>query len=156
MLWGLEPVSVLCLAFNNNVHLSCTHQCPERVSPEHFRPSALFCQMLYQISYPGPLWVVGITFVYSVIFYKLPYLFKTQPCSSTNSDTYCVFLFTDLLNVHCSHCIFGQFLYTFCIFHLVLFCTFVFRGDIALIGLAVMGQNLILNMNDHGFVVSTV
>jgi len=26
-------------------------------------------------------------------------------------------------------------------------------GDIALIGLAVMGQNLILNMNDHGFVV---
>lgn len=30
-----------------------------------------------------------------------------------------------------------------------------FRADIALIGLAVMGQNLILNMNDHGFVVST-
>jgi 6-phosphogluconate dehydrogenase len=27
------------------------------------------------------------------------------------------------------------------------------KGDIALIGLAVMGQNLILNMNDHGFVV---
>src|SRR5512134_2941372 len=27
------------------------------------------------------------------------------------------------------------------------------RGDIALIGLAVMGQNLILNMNDHGFTV---
>ncbi|XP_002161527.2 6-phosphogluconate dehydrogenase, decarboxylating isoform X1 [Hydra vulgaris] len=26
-------------------------------------------------------------------------------------------------------------------------------GDIALIGLAVMGQNLILNMNDHGFIV---
>ena len=26
-------------------------------------------------------------------------------------------------------------------------------GDIAVIGLAVMGQNLILNMNDHGFVV---
>ena len=26
-------------------------------------------------------------------------------------------------------------------------------GDIALIGLAVMGQNLVLNMNDHGFVV---
>ena len=26
-------------------------------------------------------------------------------------------------------------------------------ADIALIGLAVMGQNLILNMNDHGFVV---
>ncbi|TSR39591.1 Kinesin-like protein KIF1B [Bagarius yarrelli] len=28
-----------------------------------------------------------------------------------------------------------------------------FEADIALIGLAVMGQNLILNMNDHGFVV---
>lgn len=27
------------------------------------------------------------------------------------------------------------------------------RADIAVIGLAVMGQNLILNMNDHGFVV---
>jgi 6-phosphogluconate dehydrogenase len=27
------------------------------------------------------------------------------------------------------------------------------EGDIALIGLAVMGQNLILNMNDHGFIV---
>ena len=27
------------------------------------------------------------------------------------------------------------------------------KGDIALIGLAVMGQNLILNMNDHGFTV---
>ena len=27
------------------------------------------------------------------------------------------------------------------------------NGDIALIGLAVMGQNLILNMNDHGYVV---
>lgn len=27
-------------------------------------------------------------------------------------------------------------------------------ADIGLIGLAVMGQNLILNMNDHGFVVS--
>src|SRR5712672_2103810 len=27
------------------------------------------------------------------------------------------------------------------------------KGDIALIGLAVMGQNLILNMNDHGFSV---
>ena len=26
-------------------------------------------------------------------------------------------------------------------------------ADIALIGLAVMGQNLILNMNDHGFKV---
>ena len=26
-------------------------------------------------------------------------------------------------------------------------------GDIAVIGLAVMGQNLILNMNDHGFIV---
>src|SRR6195256_4695804 len=27
------------------------------------------------------------------------------------------------------------------------------KADIAVIGLAVMGQNLILNMNDHGFVV---
>src|SRR5580704_16709119 len=27
------------------------------------------------------------------------------------------------------------------------------KADIAMIGLAVMGQNLILNMNDHGFVV---
>src|SRR5881397_3916643 len=27
------------------------------------------------------------------------------------------------------------------------------KGDIAVIGLAVMGQNLILNMNDHGFTV---
>ena len=27
------------------------------------------------------------------------------------------------------------------------------RADIALIGLAVMGQNLVLNMNDHNFVV---
>ena len=27
------------------------------------------------------------------------------------------------------------------------------QGDLALIGLAVMGQNLILNMNDHGFTV---
>jgi 6-phosphogluconate dehydrogenase len=27
------------------------------------------------------------------------------------------------------------------------------KADIALIGLAVMGQNLILNMNDKGFVV---
>ena len=26
-------------------------------------------------------------------------------------------------------------------------------ADIALIGLAVMGQNVILNMNDHGFIV---
>ena len=26
-------------------------------------------------------------------------------------------------------------------------------ADIALIGLAVMGQNLIMNMNDHGFTV---
>ena len=32
------------------------------------------------------------------------------------------------------------------------FLTF-FRADIGVIGLAVMGQNLILNMNDHGFVV---
>ena len=29
-------------------------------------------------------------------------------------------------------------------------------ADIALIGLAVMGQNLILNMNDHGFKVIKV
>src|SRR2546422_3411082 len=28
------------------------------------------------------------------------------------------------------------------------------KADIALIGLAVMGQNLILNMNDHGFIVA--
>lgn len=35
-----------------------------------------------------------------------------------------------------------------------LFLSRSFRADIALIGLAVMGQNLILNMNDHGFVVS--
>src|SRR6202142_3439366 len=27
------------------------------------------------------------------------------------------------------------------------------KADIALIGLAIMGQNLILNMNDHGFTV---
>ena len=27
------------------------------------------------------------------------------------------------------------------------------KGDIGLIGLAVMGQNLILNMNDHGYSV---
>jgi len=27
-------------------------------------------------------------------------------------------------------------------------------ADIALVGLAVMGQNLILNMNDHGFKVN--
>ena len=30
---------------------------------------------------------------------------------------------------------------------------FLYRADIAVIGLAVMGQNLILNMNDHGYVV---
>lgn len=30
-----------------------------------------------------------------------------------------------------------------------------YRADIALIGLAVMGQNLILNMNDHNFVVGS-
>ena len=29
----------------------------------------------------------------------------------------------------------------------------IIRADIAVIGLAVMGQNLILNMNDHGYVV---
>ena len=28
------------------------------------------------------------------------------------------------------------------------------KSDIAVIGLAVMGQNLILNMNDHGFIVT--
>ena len=28
------------------------------------------------------------------------------------------------------------------------------RADIGLIGLAVMGQNLVLNMNDHGFTVA--
>src|SRR4051812_15638972 len=28
------------------------------------------------------------------------------------------------------------------------------NSDIALIGLAVMGQNLVMNMNDHGFTVS--
>src|ERR1700749_1421395 len=28
------------------------------------------------------------------------------------------------------------------------------QADIALIGLAVMGQNLVLNMNDHGFTVA--
>ncbi|MCB0233878.1 MAG: hypothetical protein KDG58_06600, partial [Anaerolineae bacterium] len=27
-------------------------------------------------------------------------------------------------------------------------------ADIGLIGLAVMGQNLVLNMNDHGFTVA--
>ncbi len=27
------------------------------------------------------------------------------------------------------------------------------QADIAVIGLAVMGQNLIMNMNDHGFTV---
>ena len=27
-------------------------------------------------------------------------------------------------------------------------------ADIALIGLAVMGQNIVLNMNDHGFAVA--
>ena len=28
------------------------------------------------------------------------------------------------------------------------------RADIGLIGLAVMGQNLVLNMSDHGFTVA--
>lgn len=37
---------------------------------------------------------------------------------------------------------------------LFLHISWLHRADIALIGLAVMGQNLILNMNDHGFVVS--
>jgi len=30
------------------------------------------------------------------------------------------------------------------------------QADIGLIGLAVMGQNLVLNMNDHGFKVVVV
>ena len=30
------------------------------------------------------------------------------------------------------------------------------KADIGLIGLAVMGQNLVLNMNDHGFTVAGV
>ena len=38
--------------------------------------------------------------------------------------------------------------------HAMSVCVTSCRADIALIGLAVMGQNLILNMNDHGFVVS--
>ena len=36
-------------------------------------------------------------------------------------------------------------------------CTFFYcsdKADIGLIGLAVMGQNLVLNMDDHGFTVS--
>ena len=28
------------------------------------------------------------------------------------------------------------------------------QADIGLVGLAVMGQNLVLNMNDHGFTVA--
>lgn len=40
---------------------------------------------------------------------------------------------------------FNKFLNCFCILNR--------KADIALIGLAVMGQNLILNMDDHGFVV---
>lgn len=35
----------------------------------------------------------------------------------------------------------------------VVFLYFHRKADIALIGLAVMGQNLILNMDSHGFVV---
>jgi hypothetical protein len=38
----------------------------------------------------------------------------------------------------------------FCIVPLILMQA---TGDLGLIGLAVMGQNLILNMNDHGFTV---
>ena len=30
------------------------------------------------------------------------------------------------------------------------------QADIGLIGLAVMGQNLVLNMNDHGYVVAVI
>ncbi|SAM02210.1 hypothetical protein [Absidia glauca] len=37
--------------------------------------------------------------------------------------------------------------------HIIDIYGFVDRADIGLIGLAVMGQNIILNMNDHGFVV---
>ncbi len=62
-----------------------------------------------------------------------------------------------------------EFNFTFCVFNFIfsililLAAAAAFRyreisymepqGDIALIGLAVMGQNLILNMNDHGFTV---
>jgi 6-phosphogluconate dehydrogenase len=30
------------------------------------------------------------------------------------------------------------------------------KADIGLIGLAVMGQNLVLNMNDHGYKVASI
>lgn len=40
------------------------------------------------------------------------------------------------------------------IYLIIFYRKFYFRADIGLIGLAVMGQNLILNMNDHGFTVS--
>ena len=43
-------------------------------------------------------------------------------------------------------------LLTPCRFRYLIF-SFLSRADIGLIGLAVMGQNLILNMADHGFVV---
>jgi len=41
------------------------------------------------------------------------------------------------------------------IFNLLSFinCIIIPRADIGVIGLAVMGQNLILNMDDHGFIV---
>jgi 6-phosphogluconate dehydrogenase len=40
------------------------------------------------------------------------------------------------------------------IYLLISHIKFYFRADIGLIGLAVMGQNLILNMNDHDFTVN--
>src|SRR6266516_2275934 len=42
---------------------------------------------------------------------------------------------------------------SFCIVTLLLKLNMEPKADIALIGLAVMGQNLILNMNDHGYTV---
>src|SRR6185436_15549298 len=42
---------------------------------------------------------------------------------------------------------------SFCIVTLLLESKMEPKADIALIGLAVMGQNLILNMNDHGYTV---
>lgn len=47
----------------------------------------------------------------------------------------------------------GPLLFSLFSLTLLIKACFCFRADIALIGLAVMGQNLILNMNDHGFVV---
>ena len=42
---------------------------------------------------------------------------------------------------------------SFCIVSLLLKLNMEPKADIALIGLAVMGQNLILNMDDHGYTV---